>query len=224
MTVVRGLEVKNKKRIMKKIAILLCVILLFTTSCNKKRTLHIKAINAVTGLPYAGLSFGISATKTAIGGEKQVYDYNGTLDANGEAFVTLRVKGNRTYNIGCTKPPNTCYVKDINFTFGKEDKSLNSFQFEYAECGFLQLKVKNISCFDANDKVIFDMQPAYISNYKNIIPVTKFGCYDNEFIDSQVPFGPWTATWEVTKNGITTFHDTAFVINENQHYYLLLEY
>ncbi|MFA7274902.1 MAG: hypothetical protein WC044_13610 [Crocinitomicaceae bacterium] len=199
-------------------------IFLFATACNKKRTLHIKAINAVTGEPYAGLAYGISATTTGIGGEKKVYDHKGTLDANGEAFVTLRVRGNRTYNVGCTKPPNTCYVKDINFSFGKEDKTKNDFQFEYAECGYIQLKVKNISCYDANDKIFFNLKPSYTDpNYK-IIQMTKLGCFDFEFIDEPVPYGPWIATWQVTKNGVTSNYDSTFYINENQHYYFLLEY
>jgi hypothetical protein len=51
---------------------LVCVLLL-AISCNKKRTLHIKAINAVTGEPYAGLTYGIVATKTGIVGENQHY-------------------------------------------------------------------------------------------------------------------------------------------------------
>ena len=208
---------------MKKLVIV-SLLLLATISCGKKATVHIKAINAVSGEPYSGLAYGITATRTGNNGEKLVYEERGFLDANGEAYVPIRVRTGRTYNVGITDPPNTCYVNNIKYTFGKEDIPNLDFQFEFAECGFLQLKVKNISCFNSNDVITFNTQPLNLDGYNNINPQTKTGCYDNEFIDSQVPYGPWIATWQVTKNGITTNHDSTFYINENQHYYFLLEY
>jgi hypothetical protein len=217
MMAVLDLEVKNKKdEKMKKITIILCLLILVFTACNKKRTVHIKAINAVTGEPYAGLAYGISATTTGIGGEKKVYDHKGTLDANGEAFVTLRVRGNRTYNVGCTKPPNTCYVKDINFSFGKEDKNKNNFLFEYAECGYLRERIANINCQGSSDYMIL-----YTSNQINSLDANGwefFGCngyYTEDY--STVPIGKYFHKWIVTKNGVTnTYYDTVSV-GENEY-------
>lgn len=68
------------------------------------------------------------------------------------------------------------------------------------------------------------MQPTFIPDYTNISPVEKLGCYNNEFIDLQVPSGSWRATWKVTKNNITVLNDTLFTIAPNEHYYLLLKY
>jgi hypothetical protein len=220
MMAVLDLEVKNEK--MNKITILLSILLLFTIACNKKRTLHIKAINAVTGEPYAGLAYGISATTTGIGGEKKVYDHKGTLDANGEAFVTLRVRGNRTYNVGCTKPPNTCYVKDINFSFGKEDKTKNDFQFEYAECATMQRKVKNVNCFDANDKIEITIQNTVNSLLPN--PWVLNGCSEYETVPTLVPIGTYNLKWVVTKNGVSTTYNDSFVLNENDFKYHTINY
>jgi hypothetical protein len=195
---------------MKKFFFISILALFVITACNKKRTLHIKAINAVTGEPYAGLAYGISATTTGIGGEKKVYDHKGTLDANGEAFVTLRVRGNRTYNVGCTKPPNTCYVKDINFSFGKEDKTKNDFQFEYAECTQLIMKIKNINCINSSDNISITMDNQIHSLTQ--VPWNLGGCQDFTSATTDVPFGNYYFKWEVTKNGITnTFYDTVFI-------------
>lgn len=210
---------------MKNITIAILILsLLSLSSCGKKSTIHIKAINAVTGEPYSGLEYAIIATKTGGNGEKIVFEKRGALNENGEAMVAIRVRTGRTYNVGTSKPPNYCFDSQIQSTFGKEDPANPTFQFEYAECGFLQLKVKNVSCFDSNDKIVFNTQPVNLPSYNNINPQTKFGCYENEFVDSQVPFGPWIATWEVTKNSVTTIHDSTFYINENEHYYFLLEY
>ncbi len=42
------------------------------TSCGKEATVHIKAINAVTGEPYAGLAYGVHETKLSTNAEEQV--------------------------------------------------------------------------------------------------------------------------------------------------------
>jgi hypothetical protein len=80
------------------------------------------------------------------------------LDANGEAYVSVRVKTGRTYSVGTSKPPNMCYDKSIQYTFGKEDLPNLDFQFEYAECATWQQKIKNINCIDSNDKIDISVQ------------------------------------------------------------------
>ena len=200
---------------MKKI-ILISLLLMISIGCGKKRTLHIKATNAVTGEPYSGLAYGVSGTKTSTNGEKQVYDHNGFLDENGEAYVTLKVKTGRTYNIGCTKPPNSCYVKDIKFTYAIQDEANPTFQFEYAECGFLRERITNVSCFGPSDYMILNT-----SNQVNSLGASGwefFGCngyFTEEY--SKVPIGKYYHKWVVTKNSVTTtFYDTINLL-ENQY-------
>lgn len=214
---------------MNKAIIFSLLILMPLVACKKEHTVKIIAKNAVTGEPYAGLAYAVKGTRTGNNGEKLVFVHEGFLDANGRATTTFKVNENLALNVGVTTPPNVCY-KSSESKEGqsgawnpKEDPN-PTYQFEFAECGFLQLKVKNISCFNSNDVITFNTQPLNLDGYNNINPQTKTGCYDNEFIDSQVPYGPWIATWQVTKNGITTNHDSTFYINENQHYYFLLEY
>jgi hypothetical protein len=191
-------------------------------SCNKERTFHIKAINAVTGQVYAGLAYSVTATKTGANGEKLVYDHKGFLDANGEANVTLKVKTGRTYNIGCTEPPNTCYVKNIKFTYGQEDEPNPTFQFEYAECAQLIMKIKNINCIDANDNISIKMNNQI--NSLTQVPWNLLGCQDFTSATTDVAYGNYYFEWEVTKSGISnTFYDTVF-IPKGQLYTYLIEY
>ncbi len=183
---------------------------LLLISCGKKRTFHIKAINAVTGQPYAGLAYGVSGTKTAGNGEKQVYEHNGFLDANGEAYVTLKVKTGRTYNIGCTKPPNTCYVKDIKFTYAIQDEANPTFQFEYAECANIKLNIENVNCQGPNDKMNFQYRNRYSSF--NGWSTDRLGCYSYESDFFQIPSGWIIYQWKVERNGIlTNFEDSMYI-------------
>jgi hypothetical protein len=112
----------------------------------------------------------------------------------------------------------------ISYSYSIHGDKNPAFNFEYAECAYLTLSVNNINCQGASDRILFDMQPTYIPNYNNIIPTEKFGCYSNTFIESQVPYGSWEATWEVTKNGITTYHDSTFYININEHFNFVINY
>ena len=180
------------------------------TSCGKKRTFHIKAVNPVTGIPYAGLQYKITATKTGGNGEKKVFEEIGNLDSNGEAMVQLKVKPNRTYNIGCKEPPNTCYTKDIKFTYGIEDEANPTFQFEYAECANLKLDIENINCLGPDDKMNFQFRNSY--NSFNGWSTDRLGCYSYESDYFQIPAGWIIYEWKVDRSGIATnFLDSIFI-------------
>ena len=68
---------------------LLFIVLLGTAllSCGKERNIHIKAINAATGDPYAGLEYRVASSRTTGDGEKYRTEASGVLDANGEAGI-----------------------------------------------------------------------------------------------------------------------------------------
>lgn len=203
--------------------ILFSILSILLLSCRKEQTIRISAKNPATGLPYAGLRYVVVEGNIGINNNKKKQLASGELDVNGEAVVNERFHSNRPYTIRVIPPENSCYVKEINYHYSVGDAKTD-FPFEFAECSYLQLRVKNINCQNSNDRIVFDMQPTYISDYTNISPTEKWGCYDNEFIDSQVPFGTWSASWEVTKNNVTTLHDTLFSIAPNEHYYLYLTY
>ena len=72
--------------------LLLCVLFGITaiSSCGKERAIKIKAINAATGAPYAGLEYRVASSYTAANGEKYRTEASGVLDSNGEAMVNIR--------------------------------------------------------------------------------------------------------------------------------------
>lgn len=198
--------------------------LLLLVSCNKERNIHVKALNPVTNEPYSDLRVVITSSKTGFNGEVVKTVYDGNLNSDGEAMINLKIKKNRSYAIRCEQPPNTCYTKELQYYYTVHDEENPSFLFEYAECGYLKIHVDNIDCQGANDRILFDFEPTYIDNYSNIIPREEFGCYSNEFISSKVPYGSWQATWEVTKNGNTTYYDSLFYINEGEEYVFEINY
>lgn len=200
-------------------------ICLFFASCGKKRTIVITATNGATGERYVGLQYSVVSTLiSATDGKSTKTVASGVLDVNGEASFQLRAKQGRTYAVRVVAPENNCYNENSTIFFGSPNDKNGHFDFVFAPCAYLTLSVNNINCQGASDKILFDMQPEYIPNYNNITPTEKLGCYANTFIESQVPFGSWKATWEVTRNGITTYHDSIFFIEKNEHYTFTINY
>ncbi|WP_310559026.1 hypothetical protein [Flavobacterium sp.] len=188
------------------------LIFFILTSCGKSKEVKILAKNAATGAPYAGLEYVVVSSRTTANGEKYRTEANGTLNSNGEAMVSIKQKSGRTYSIRVVEPENTCYNKQITRFFDSPFDVNGTFTFEFAECAYLTLSVNNVNCQGATDKIVFDLQPTYIPNYTNIIPTEKLGCYTNTFSESMIPYGNWEAKWEVTRGGITTYHDSLFLL------------
>ena len=201
---------------------LLLIALLLFVSCKKKQTIHITAKNAATGEPYPDLTYYVVTYTNINGGTKSKTVATGTLDANGEAIVKERLSKNKGHGVRVVEPENSCYNKNIQLYFSDEENF--KAEFEFAECAYLTISVNNINCQGLSDNIIFDMQPIYIEGYNNIIPREEMGCYSNTFIESSVPFGQWEATWEVTRNNSTTYHDTIFFMTINEHYLLTINY
>ncbi len=205
---------------MKWIVFLLCVGLLF--SCGKKRTIHIKAVNAATGQSYAGLEYRVASSRTAANGEKYRTEASGVLDGNGEAMVTIKQKTGRTYSVRVVEPANTCYNKEITQYFDSPYDVNGTFTFEFAECAILQRKVKNINCIDANDKI-----EIYIDNTVHSListPWTLNGCADYTTVPTQVPIGTYTLHWIVTKNNISNDYYDTFTLQENENKLYEIDY
>ena len=203
--------------------VLLTIFVLLLFSCGKVHTIRLSAKDAATGVPYAGLYYVVMKEKLDITGNSFKAKSSGVLNENGEVYVTMRFNKNKKYHIKVTEPNNACYNKNINYSYTLGDAKTD-FPFEFAECGFLQLKVTNTNCQNSNDYIKYNMKPTYYEGYNGISEVAKYGCYDNEFMDSKVSSGTWRATWEVTRNNATVMHDTLFNIAPNEHYYLFLEY
>ena len=206
------------------IFVLPLIVLLF--SCAKERTIKVSAINPATDVGYADLRITIHASKTGADGEELTKVYEGYLNENGEVYATFNVKKGRYYVIKCQSPPNVnvCYTNNTTYTYDIHDPNNKEFVFEIAPCGNLQINVKNVDCQGASDKIVFHFKPVYLEGIGNMLPLERFGCYENEFIQETVPMGIWIATWEVIKNGVTTNHDSLFYIPVNQLFYFNLFY
>ena len=200
---------------------LLCLLLL---SCKKNVNFHVKIINPATGEGYANHEFYIKSSKTGSDGQIVKTEYTGFTDQNGEAIVPLKIKKNVAHYVTPSVVPNTCYINSIDLYYNNTSDPNPQFTFEIAPCGNLQINVKNINCQGPSDKIVFHFKPEYLDGTGNMLPLERFGCYENEFIQETVPMGNWIATWTVTKNGITTNHDSLFYIPVNQLFYFNLFY
>jgi len=207
--------------------LLLISTLLIFASCGKKRMIKVSAVNPVTGEGYAYLPFKIVEVTSGAFESNYKTVYEGELGADGMNAFDFRVKSGRQYRITTDNINENdelpCYINNTSYTFTKNDSEFD-FQFEYAPCAYLKTHVYNVDCQNTNDRILFDFEPTYVDDYSNIIPSEEFGCYNNEFISSEVPYGSWRATWEVTKNGNTTYHDSLFFINDGEEYIFELNY
>lgn len=190
------------------------IFLFILASCGKERSIKIKAINAATSQPYAGLEYRVASSRTAADGEKYRTEATGVLDGNGEAVVNIKQKKGRTYSVRVVEPENTCYNKEITQYFDSPYDVDGTFTFEFAQCATLQRKVKNVSCIDGNDKI-----EIYIDNTVHSLVPTPWilnGCADYTTVPSQVPAGNYTLHWIVTKNNISTDYYDSFDLVENE--------
>ncbi|PWH84774.1 hypothetical protein [Brumimicrobium oceani] len=189
---------------------LLIISLLVFFSCKKERTFHITAKNAATGEPYPGLSYEIQRSWSGAFENKYKSVGSGVLDANGEAFFTKRLHDNSSYSISVAPPPNTCYISDSDLHAGG-DKNFDA-AFEFAECAYLKLKIKNVNCESPNDEMSL-YQGNQIGSFNYTQPWEHNGCTfweSNGY--SNIPMGEQYYKWEVTRNNITTtYYDTIYL-------------
>ncbi len=199
--------------------ILILFISLSLFSCSKERTIHITAKNAVTGAPYAGLKYEVIREHGKTWEEKYITVASGTLNENGEVFITKRLPVNDAYTIRVEEPANTCYTKNISLHFGGE----SNFEapFEFAECAYLKFRYHNEACQNSDDHIEvtrYTILGDYVG-FNN--PAIYDGCTDytmNEY--TQVPEGKWFFKWSVTKNNQTTdYYDTIYLNPGEYKYY-----
>ena len=204
---------------MKPIVFLFFIVLLLS-SCGKKATIHITAKNAVTGTPYSGLTYYLVRSTSGGSGEKTKTIATGNLNENGEIVLTERLSRSSTYAVRVEPPANTCYNKQITFYLGTEDKF--ECPFEFAECAYLKLNVHNINCIDSDDEIKF--RRLWLSTNESNNFVIQTGCFQFDGNYFSLPMGQYKYEWIVTKNGITTVHDSIFTLSANQYFDFAINY
>ena len=214
---------------MKYIPFILFILLI--SSCGKKNQIKVTAKNAATGEGYADLGFRIREIKpyTTPTGEVQEVVYEGTLNQNGEAIVDIRLK-NRSYVITTIVAPeteNVCYVNNTSYNFHRDDDNLK-FDFLFAPCAYLKLKIENVNCEGPDDNFKLFYEGRQVGGQGSGIVGAQMrdedGCYFHEASSfSDVPMGERYYRWEVTRNGVTEeFHDTIYLEEGEQKVYEIL--
>ena|SRR5574343_218292 len=194
---------------MKHLFFLLISLSLF--ACSKHREIKIIGRNAVTGQGYEGLQYEVVSSRTGNDGEVYRTEALGNLNANGEAFVSIKQKNSRTYSIRLFGPSNSCYSNNVIQYFDSPYDVNGTFTFEFAECAYLKQNITNVNCQGTSDYMILKT-----SNQVNSLGATGwefFGC--NGYVGdhfSEVPFGKYYFEWKVTRNNITnTYYDTIYL-------------
>lgn len=154
-------------------------------------------------------------------GEEFTTVATGTLDNNGEAYITKKLSKRFSYAVRVEEPPNTCYNKKIAFNFANQETVFEC-PFEFAECAYLKLNINNTNCIDANDEINFRRIWLHSSELYNY--VQRFGCYNFSGDYFAIPMGNYKYEWIVTKNGVTNYFDSTFTLNENQYYEFTINY
>lgn len=201
---------------------LLILIPLFLFSCKKKSTVHITARNAVTGEPYAGLTYNIE--RSVSGSFKNHYKTvaSGTLDENGEAYITKRFSKNWSHEVSIGSPDNTCYSNNNSFYFsGGENINCD---FKFAECAYLKLRIQNVNCQGITDSMRFRSKYLYDHKWQGW-STYRTSCYD--FLSPEyfeVSQGTRMYEWEVNRNGNKTTYSDSITLNKGGSATFLMEY
>jgi hypothetical protein len=183
-------------------------------SCGKKQEIKISAVNPVTGEVYAGLKYEIIKETTGAFQENYKTVAQGTLNENGQAIESLRLK-NSSYLIRIETPENNCYKVPHDITFAKGDKSFD-FKFELAPCASYKKKITNINCLGSSDYFVLYYMGRQLTGNEGLVGKVDRegqGCFEYESTEySHIPIGAHYYKWEVTRNGSTdTFYDTLYL-------------
>ena len=129
---------------MKHLFFLLISLSLF--ACTKHREIKIIGRNAVTGQGYEGLAYKVVSSKTGNDGEVYRTEATGNLDANGEAFVSIKQRKGRSYSLRVFEPSNNCYTNEVIQSFDSPYDVNGTFTLEFAECAYLKFNINNVNC------------------------------------------------------------------------------
>jgi len=204
------------KRYMKYAVLLSMACLLYScTKFGKNITVKGRVLNPITGEGYSGATVELIRTQNLQyeGGYKElkhtITDQNGAFEISayyaGTVWAQVQVGG---YNLGWLY--NGKYYSMIQVTKGK----VMHMDYHIVPYGKLQIRMKNISCFNNLDKVAiyFDGEYMDTKTFMKGLLYEKYGCVD--VLDSPVKttMGNKYFHWIVTKDNVTsTYYDTIFV-------------
>lgn len=191
--------------------LLFLLISLSLAACTKHREIKIIGLNAVTGEGYEGLAYKVVSSKTGNDGEVYRTEATGNLDANGEAFVSIKQRKGRSYSLRVFGPSNNCYTNEVIQSFDSPYDVNGTFTFEFAECAHLNLKIHNLNCEGPGDILTFRSKQSY-TEWEGWTD-DRMGCISVDYPDYfDAPAGWRIYEWKVNRNGIiTNFKDSIFL-------------
>ncbi len=198
------------------------VLLLF--SCTKKETLRVSVKNVVTGEPVANMNINVYEVfnvSDGVSGTKTELFQSGETNSEGVLFLTEKFNKNRRYTVKVGKfSEEVCYINKSSYTWSVGEAT--DLAFEYAPCGYLRLEIENVNCLSEEDEIFY--RRFWLSGGESTNGVSQYGCfsYIGNYFD--VPMGEYRYEWEVTRNGVTNYYDTAFSINAGGYYDLEINY
>jgi hypothetical protein len=86
----------------------------------------------------------------------------------------------------------------------------------------MKLHVHNLNCIDSNDEIKF--RRLWLSTNESNDFVIQSGCFQFDGDYFSLPIGNYKYEWYVTKNGVTTFHDSIFTLSANQYFDFTINY
>jgi hypothetical protein len=194
--------------------IYICLLSLFVLlSCSKERNIHITAKNAVTGQPYAGLTYYVVEEKEGNNGTDYKTVAKGSLNEQGEIVESVKIRKNRSYVIRLDPPPNWCYMNEISYSYTIHGEKNPKFDFKYSMSSYLTLNINNVNCGGNNDIMNFRSRYSY-SDWEGW-STDRNGCYSlNSPGYVEVPSGWRIYEWKVNRNGVITNHTDSIFLDE----------
>lgn len=205
---------------MKKYLIFLCAALLLLAGCDKigKTTVSGKVINAVTGKPIPNVKIQMVKSVSGPGfvsfGRDSKVLYNGITDSDGAFYAEFHESGQK-------QGEPFCYITGSSFDtiqfFPSSEKRMtndqapikfhqdNDVTLRVAPMAYLALGIHNVNYVDDKDSLHYSMVNRAI-NWGVGYYGTKLGNYHNDGGKIEIPMGWIHFDWDVTRNGVTSYH------------------
>ena len=137
----------------KLVYILFALLTLTISSCRKKSSIVIQAhnlTNPTDGSHFAGQNYVVLERGYLISHESNQVAA-GTFDENGRAVFELKMKNNLNYVLGIAEPNTVCY-QEITLEYPIQFNKSNTINFDYAPCGYFDIRTNNINCESTSDE------------------------------------------------------------------------
>lgn len=197
---------------MKQVVILTVLFFLVSgcTKWGKNVTIKGRVLNPVTGAGIADAEIWLQKTTNGLpGGLKTVKKVTSSSDGSFElnklglaGYTAVCITGDR-YDLGWTQDGGASFTGNLTLNV-KKGKIMHA-DYYAVPYGNLQINIKNMACFDANDELSIYRTHSIPNFYDNVPnPAIYTGCVDQTGNMNKAPMGWYKYTGTVTRNGVIT--------------------